>query len=85
MESYDFNDIDQYVESILKDNSIDKSIYETIDMEEIDKYVEQLLNEHNNIKLYAYENENPIEIKKDNINIRYNSYKKNNTTQCIIQ
>ena len=45
----------------------------------------QRLSLDNNIKLYAYENENPIEIKKDNINIRYNSYKKNNTTQCIIQ
>ena len=78
---YDFNEIDMYVNMIVKDKSNDLSLYKTIDMEEIDKYVETILKD--NI-IYVEQNEIDKIERKPNI-IQYNSYKKNNTTNCIIQ
>jgi len=114
MESYDYKEnlssikieflcykeIDQYVDSILKNILINNEMLETIDIDEIERYVDeylksrillnnlgetQLINELvDNSIIYVEQNEMKEPDKQHNI-IQYNTYKKNNTNQCNVQ
>ena len=76
METIDFNEIDQYVDSILKNIPIDSII---IDMNEIDKYVDTLLKKHNIIEDYEV-----IELIR-RPTIHHKNYKKKKSKQCSVQ
>jgi hypothetical protein len=79
MDPCELQQIDNYVDSILKNVNINKML-ETLDMNEMDRYVEELLNK----TIVIVEEYEVIEMKRKPTKVKYNTFRKNNTNQCII-
>ena len=78
MDTCELQQIDNYVDSILKNVNINKML-ETLDMDEMDRYVDTILKNHNIMEDYEV-----IELKRPPT-IHYKRYNKKKSKQCTMQ